>query len=111
MFDFTRTEQVGNWIESSDTIKTTGMSKAVIAIQKTNLIQRGILFTLFNPRPNKLGYAAVKCDASFDLTGYNCITIKCRGQGVNLKYKMLLRHKGMDTNSIVYGQIFTVFSE
>lgn len=111
LFDFTRADQVGNWIECSDTIKTTGMSKAVIVIQKTHLVQRGILFTLFNPRPNKLGYAAVRCDTNFDLSDYNCITIKCRGQGINFKYKMLLRHKGMDINSMVFGQTFTVINK
>lgn len=108
LFDFTRTDQLGNWTECSDTVKITGMSKAVFVIQKTQLIQRAILFTLFNPRPNRTGYAAVRCDTNFDLSGSKYIAIKCRGQGINYKYKMLLRHKGFDTNNVVYGQVFTV---
>ncbi|XP_034934402.1 uncharacterized protein [Chelonus insularis] len=107
LFDFTRTDQVGNWIECSDTVKTTGMSKAVLVIQKTQLVQRAILFTLFNPRPNKTGYAAIRCDTNFNLSDYHYITIKCRGQGINFKYKMVLRHKGLDKNAVVFGQVFT----
>ncbi|XP_015112456.1 uncharacterized protein LOC107038088 [Diachasma alloeum] len=107
LFDFTRTDQLGSWTECSDTVKTTGMSKAALVMQKTQLVQRAIFFTLFNPRPNRTGYAAVRCDTNFDLSGSNYITIKCRGQGTNWKYKMLLRHKGLDKNAVVYGQVFT----
>lgn len=109
LFDFTRTDQVNNWTEYSDTIKTAGMSKAVLVIQKTQLIQRAIFFTLFNPRPNKMGFAAVRCETNFNLQDFNYVTIKCRGQGTNLRYKMVLRHRGLiDNNSMVFGQVFTV---
>ncbi|XP_046735767.1 uncharacterized protein LOC124405145 [Diprion similis] len=107
LFDFTRgSDQAGSWSEHSDTVKPSGMSKAVMVTQKTQQFQRVILFTLFNPQPNGSGFASVRCDTSFDLSEFNSITVRCRGQGVNTKYKMLLRHKGLGKDSAVYGQIF-----
>ncbi|XP_015595123.1 uncharacterized protein LOC107267659 isoform X2 [Cephus cinctus] len=107
LFDFTRSDQLTNWTENSDTIKSTGMSKAILVLQKTQVFQRAILFTLFNPQPNGSGFAAVRCETTFNLSDFNNIILKCRGQGMNVKYKMLLRHKGLGKDSAVYGQIFT----
>ncbi|XP_024940766.1 uncharacterized protein LOC107267659 isoform X3 [Cephus cinctus] len=83
------------------------MSKAILVLQKTQVFQRAILFTLFNPQPNGSGFAAVRCETTFNLSDFNNIILKCRGQGMNVKYKMLLRHKGLGKDSAVYGQIFT----
>ncbi|XP_043476785.1 uncharacterized protein LOC122507882 isoform X1 [Leptopilina heterotoma] len=107
LFDFTRTDQLDSWTEYSDTIKPSGMSKAILVIQKTQLLQRAVLFTLFNPKPNGTGFAAIRCDTNFDLKQFQNIMIKCRGQGINQKYKMLLRHKGMGKDAVIYGQVFT----
>ncbi|XP_012278894.1 uncharacterized protein LOC105698861 [Orussus abietinus] len=108
LFDFTRSDEVDNWVESSDTTRPAGMSKAVLVMQKTEVYQRAVLFTLFNPQPNGSGFAAIRCDGSFNLSSVRCIIMKCRGQGANLKYKMLLRHKGLGKESPIYGQVFTV---
>ncbi|XP_012256215.1 uncharacterized protein LOC105686168 isoform X2 [Athalia rosae] len=108
LFDFTRgPDQAGSWSEHSDTVRSSGMSKAVMVMQKTQLFQRAILFTLFNPQTNGSGFASVRCETNFDLSEFSNITIRCRGQGVNIKYKMLLRHKGLGKDSAVYGQIFS----
>lgn len=78
-------------------------------MQKTHLFQRAIFFSLFVPKLSGAGFAAVKTDTSFDLRDYRYIAVKCRGQGVNFKYKMVLKHKNLGTNdSPVYGQVFMV---
>ena len=84
------------------------MSKAILVMQKTQIFQRAVLFTLFNPKPNGSGFAAVRCDTNFDLRQFQNIVIKCRGRGINQKYKMLLRHKGLFKDAVIYGQVFTV---
>ena len=108
LFDFTRLDQLDSWIENSDTIKPSGMSKAILVIQKTQIFQRAVLFTLFNPKPNGSGFAAIRCDTNFDLKQFQNIMIKCRAQGINQKYKMLLKHKGLCKDAVIYGQVFTV---
>ncbi|KAJ8679466.1 hypothetical protein QAD02_015253 [Eretmocerus hayati] len=108
LFDFTKTDHVNNWTEYSDTVRSTGMSKAALVIQKSQIIQRAILFTLFVPKMSGSGFAGIRTETNFDLREYHYIAIKCRGQGVNFKYKMVLRHKGLGKDSAVYGQVFTV---
>ncbi|OXU31878.1 hypothetical protein TSAR_010158 [Trichomalopsis sarcophagae] len=108
LFDFTRLDQLNNWTEHSDTAKPSGMSKAVLVLQKSQLFQRAIFFSLFVPKASGAGFAAIRTETNFDLREYHYIAIKCRGQGVNLKYKMVLRHKGLGRDSAVYGQVFTV---
>ncbi|XP_066587585.1 uncharacterized protein [Prorops nasuta] len=107
LFDFTRADYTSNWVEASDTIKSNGMSKAVMVIQKTQMFQRAVFFTLFIQRPSGSGFAAVRCDTNFDISECQNIIMKCRGHGINYRYKILLRHKGLDKNSVVYGQVFT----
>lgn len=108
LFDFTKTEQLTNWTEHSDTAKPTGMSKAALVIQKSQLIQRAIFFSLFVPRASGAGFAGIRLESNFDLRDYHYIALKCRGQGVNFKYKMVLRHKGLNKDAAVFGQIFKV---
>ncbi|CAG5097125.1 Protein of unknown function [Cotesia congregata] len=87
LFDFTTASNVDNWSEISDTVRTPGMSKAVLTLQKTQLFQRGIFFTLLNPQPNGAGFAGVRMPTTWDLSGYTSIEIKCRAQGNNEHYK------------------------
>lgn len=85
------------------------MSKAVLTLQKTQLFQRGIFFTLLNPQPNGAGFAGVRIPVNWDLSEYNNIEIKCRAQGHNEHYKLVLRHKGLAANEdISYEQTFDV---
>ncbi|XP_008553447.1 uncharacterized protein LOC103575436 [Microplitis demolitor] len=109
LFDFTTASNVNSWTEISDTVRTQGMSKAVLTLQKTQLFQRGIFFTLLNPQPNGAGFAGVRIPVNWDLSEYNNIEIKCRAQGHNEHYKLVLRHKGLAANEdISYEQTFDV---
>ncbi|XP_014205006.1 uncharacterized protein LOC111642847 [Copidosoma floridanum] len=108
LFDFTRLDELSGWTEHSDTVKPSGASKAALVLQKSQLFQRAVFFSLFAPRINGTGFAGIRADTSFDLREHQYIAIKCRGQGANFKYKMLLRHKGLGRDSVIYGQIFTV---
>lgn len=112
LFDFTRSGSDSAselWTETSDTMKgSTGMSKAALVIQKSPSFQRAVLFTLLNPKKTGNGYAAVQCETNFNLGDFNNISIRCRAQGINVHYKMILRHKARENNSLVYGQVFTV---
>ncbi|XP_057327723.1 uncharacterized protein LOC130669065 [Microplitis mediator] len=109
LFDFTTASNVNSWTEISDTVRTQGMSKAVLTLQKTQLFQRGIFFTLLNPQPNGAGFAGVRIPVNWDLTEYNNIEIKCRAQGNNEHYKIVLRHEGLASNEdISYEQTFDV---
>lgn len=108
LFDFTTMNDVNDWMESSDTVREVGMSKAVLTLQKTQLFQRAVFFTLLNPQANGAGFAGVRTLTNFNLTGYDTIDITCRAQG-NKHYKVVLRHRGMHRNSdIEYEQFFSV---
>ncbi|KAF7395107.1 hypothetical protein HZH66_008281 [Vespula vulgaris] len=86
LFDFTRMDNVNDWQEISDTVRTVGKSKATLVLQKTQVFQRAIFFTLLNPQPNGAGFA-----------------------GKNNHYKAVLRHKGFDSNKdLSYEQFFQV---
>ncbi|XP_012281116.1 uncharacterized protein C9E9.15 [Orussus abietinus] len=108
LFDFTQTENVKNWMEQSDTVRTVGKSKAVLALQTTQMFRRAIFFTLLNPQPNGAGFAGMITATSLDLSNYQKFDIRCRGQGSNSHYKVLLRQWGMDpTLDVTYEQLFT----
>lgn len=110
--DFTKsTEDISSWAEHSDSAKSNGNSKAVLVIQKTKLIQRAILFTLLNSKPNGQSgpcFASVNCEINIDLSEFRAVAIKCRGQGTNLHYKLLLKHDGIGKDAVVHGQTFMV---
>ncbi|XP_015112417.1 uncharacterized protein C9E9.15 isoform X2 [Diachasma alloeum] len=102
-------DNVDQWSEISDTVRTVGMSKAALTLQKTQVFQRAVFFTLLNPQPNGAGFAGVRVPTVWNLTEYRNIEIKCRGQGANDHYKVVLRHKGLSANNeISYEQFFTV---
>lgn len=107
LYDFTTLEDVNNWREISDTVRTVGMSKAVLALQVTQVFQRAVFFTLLNPQPNGAGFAGVRTRTNLNLTNFHNIEILCRGQGSNSHYKIVLRHKGLDSNEdVTYEQFF-----
>lgn len=108
LFDFTTETNVDDWNEVSDTVRTVGKSKAVLTLQTTQLFQHAIFFTLLNPQPNGAGFAGVETTTNLDLSTFGNIEICCRGQGRNSNYKIVLEHKGLDTNgSVTYEQFFT----
>ncbi|XP_065341264.1 uncharacterized protein LOC135940344 [Cloeon dipterum] len=94
LFDFTTLESVSDWTEMSDVVRTVGMSKATLTLQKTQVFQRAVFFSLLNPQPNGAGFAGVRKAVQLDLTGHTAIKVRARVQGPNLHYKMVLRHKG-----------------
>lgn len=111
LFDFTRMDNVNDWQEISDTVRTVGKSKATLVLQKTQVFQRAIFFTLLNPQPNGAGFAGVRTRVNLNLTDFETIVINCRGQGKNNHYKAVLRHKGLDSNNdLSYEQFFQVSS-
>ncbi|CAK9798549.1 hypothetical protein ANTPLA_LOCUS1656 [Anthophora plagiata] len=108
LFDFTTAENVDNWKEISDTVRTVGKSKAVLTLQTTQVFQQAIFFTLLNPQPNGAGFAGIRIRTNFNFSNFENIEINCRGQGNNSHYKVVLRHKGLDSNEdIAYEQFFT----
>ncbi|XP_076234701.1 uncharacterized protein LOC143179375 isoform X2 [Calliopsis andreniformis] len=108
LYDFTTADNVDNWNEISDTVRTVGKSKAVLALQTTQVFQRAIFFTLLNPQPNGAGFAGVRTMTNLNLSPFNNIEITCRGQGSNSHYKVILRHRGLHSNEdITYEQLFT----
>lgn len=107
LFDFTKMDNVDDWQEISDTVRTVGKSKATLVLQKTQVFQRAVFFTLLNPQPNGAGFAGVRTPTNLNLSDYEKIEITCRGQGNNSHYKAVLRHKGRSSNEdISYEQYF-----
>ncbi len=109
LFDFTSNDaDVSGWIESSDTVRKPGMSKAVIAIQKTQLFQRAVFFALLNPQPNGAGFAGVRHPVRFDLSRFSSLELKVRGQGLTTHFKVVLKHHNeVGDGSPSYEQFFT----
>lgn len=90
LFDFTSCDpsEADSWMEVSDTVREPGMSKAVFALQRTMLFQRGVMFAMINPQPNGAAFAGVQRTLPRGIerhTNYTGITLRVRGQGL-LKY-------------------------
>jgi hypothetical protein len=95
LFDFTAPDaDVSGWVESSDTVRQPGMSKAAIVLQKSQLFQRAVFFGLLNPQPNGAGFAGVRHSTDFDLSKFSSVEVKLRGQGNNKNFKLYLKHHG-----------------
>merc|ERR1712215_467902 len=96
IFDFNSEEkftndEAGNWYESSDTVRTAGMSKAAFSLQKSKLFQRAVMFAVINPQPNGAGFAGVKVNISFeDYQDKEGIQLRIRGQGNLKNWKVVL---------------------
>lgn len=109
LFDFTNVQDLDDWREVSDTVRTVGKSKAVLTLQRSQLFQRAVFFTLLNPQENGAGFAGVRKQTNLNLSRFKNIKIICRGQGQNSNYKISLRHRGQNSNEDVsYEQFFTV---
>ncbi|XP_008202164.1 uncharacterized protein LOC103315391 isoform X1 [Nasonia vitripennis] len=107
VLDFTKLDNLNGWMESSDTVRRVGMSKATLTLQKTQVFQRAVFFTLLNAQPNGAGFAGMRIPVSWDLREYDELRIRCRGQGQNSHYKIVLRHKGQSSSDEVeYEQFF-----
>lgn len=98
-----------NWKEISDTVRTVGKSKAALVLQTTQVFQHAVFFTLLNPQPNGAGFAGIRTMTNLNLSNFENIDINCRGQGNNIYYKVVLRHKGLHSNEdVTYEQFFMV---
>ncbi|XP_075211311.1 uncharacterized protein LOC142318757 isoform X2 [Lycorma delicatula] len=107
LFNFTTICDLDGWTEQSDVVREVGMSKAVITLQKTQLFQRAIVFTLLNPQPNGAGFAGVRTNTQLNLTDYSKVVLYLRGQGQNSGYKVVLRHKNQNNEPFPsYEQMF-----
>ncbi|XP_077284575.1 uncharacterized protein LOC143910086 [Arctopsyche grandis] len=108
IFDFTKMDNVNDWIEQSDPVRTVGMSKAVLTLQKTQIFQRAIFFALLNPQPNGAGFAGMrKIDFIMNLREFDGLELRCRAQGEFNGFKIVLRHKNMnDEPNVSYEQMF-----
>ncbi|CAH2243125.1 jg14419 [Pararge aegeria aegeria] len=96
LFDFTKTDDVDNWQEQSDTVRSVGMSKAVFVIHRNAEFRRAIFFALLNPQPNGAGFAGIRALGTYNLTGRTKLQLLCRGQGQFNGFKVVLRHKGLN---------------
>ncbi|XP_072936455.1 uncharacterized protein [Epargyreus clarus] len=96
LFDFTKNDDVNDWQEQSDTVRSVGMSKAAVVLHQNTEYRRAIFFVLLNPQLNGAGFAGIRAIRTYDLTGYSCLQIRCRAQGQYNGYKVVLRHKGLN---------------
>ena len=96
LFDFTTTPNLLGWAESSDTVRNEGMSKASFVLQKTQIYQRAVLFTLLLAQPDGAGFAGVGYYGDWDLRNHEALHIECWGHGEAEEHKIYLRHKGQE---------------
>lgn len=85
------------------------MSKAVFVLQHTQVFQRAVFFSMLNPQPNGAGFAGVRTDVSFDVSGCSQLELDLRAQGSASYYKVLFRHNG-ETGEGTFEQVFQVSS-
>ncbi|KAK4035563.1 hypothetical protein OUZ56_027651 [Daphnia magna] len=113
LFNFTDPNaNISTWVESSDTVRQPGMSKASIVLQKAQLFQRAIFFALLNPQPNGAGFAGVRTPVDFDLSSFSTLKMKLRGQGQATNFKIIIKHHGeVGDGSPSYEQFFTATNE
>jgi len=80
-------EDAAAWYESSDTVRTAGMSKASFSLQRSRLFQRAVVFALLNPQPNGAAFAGVKVDGAVAGEGEDWagLELRLRARG-NLAY-------------------------
>ncbi|XP_018024619.1 uncharacterized protein C9E9.15 isoform X2 [Hyalella azteca] len=110
LYDFRTLDSVEDWIESSDTVRTPGKSKAVFTLQKTREFQRGVFFSLLNPQPNGAGFAGAASRRRWDLKGNTGLELRVRAQGDCDTYKLVLYHKDQapSTGACAYEVFFTL---
>ena len=94
LFDFTVLPNLENWVESSDTVREVGMSKASLVLQITQKYQRAILFTLLNPQPTGACFAGFRSPTDFDSSKYKAVQLRLKGvKGDLWRYKILLTNQ------------------
>ncbi|XP_063359081.1 uncharacterized protein LOC134648491 isoform X1 [Cydia amplana] len=96
IFDFTGSDGVDGWQEQSDTVRSVGMSKAVLVMHQNTEYKRAIFFALLNPQTNGAGFAGVRALRKYDLTGHTKLQLQCRAQGQFNGFKVVLRHKDLN---------------
>jgi len=95
LFDFTDpATNLDSWVESSDTVREVGMSKASFVVQQTRQYRRAVFFALLNPQPNGACFAGFRNDqVDFDPSQYKSIQLRIANTRGDLKrYKLLLSH-------------------
>lgn len=97
MFDFQNANNLDNWSEQSDTLRTLGRSKATFDLYKTKTKQCAILFTLLRPLPNGACFSGVRTMTQLNLKGYNYISFFCKARGNANVYKIILKHNNLET--------------
>lgn len=90
-------------------MRTVGKSKATLVLQTTQLFQNAVFFSLLHPQPNGAGFVGVRIPVEMNLSEYEKIVIRCRGEGANTWYKIVLRHNNQLANDeITYEHVFKV---
>ncbi|XP_071539597.1 uncharacterized protein [Panulirus ornatus] len=108
LYDFRTISSLDNWRESSDTVRLPGKSKGAFVLQKTQLFQRAVMFSLLNPQPNGAAFVGFSTNDDWDLSQYSGLEMKVRGQGDNYVYKVNLRHKGQGEGSVSYEAFYEI---
>ncbi|XP_048001167.1 uncharacterized protein LOC125237960 [Leguminivora glycinivorella] len=108
IFDFTGPDGVEEWQEQSDTVRSVGMSKAVLVMHQNTEYKRAVFFALLNPQTDGSGFAGVRDLRAYDdLTGYTKLQLRCRAQGQFNGFKVVLRHKGLNNDpNFTFEQLF-----
>ncbi|TRY77210.1 hypothetical protein TCAL_12559 [Tigriopus californicus] len=110
-FDFGQIDNLDGWFESSDTVREPGKSKASFVLQKTQVFQRAIFFSVLNPQENGAGFAGYRVGTDLDLSAVNGLQIRCRSQGSATHYKILLRDESSITGDGSFEAVFQPSSE
>ncbi|KAG7177597.1 uncharacterized protein LOC121861347 [Homarus americanus] len=108
LYDFRTISSLENWQESSDTVRTPGMSKGAFVLQKSQLFQRAVMFSMINPQPNGAGFVGFVNHDKWNLSYFSGIELKVRGQGENYIYKVNFKHKGQGDGSISYEAFYEI---
>jgi hypothetical protein len=91
LFNFTTIGSLDTWVESSDTVREVGMSKASFVLQKTQIYQNAIFFALLNPQPSGACFAGYRSPTNFDSSNYKAVQLLLRGvHGDLFRYKIVL---------------------
>jgi len=95
LFNFTDpATDLDGWVESSDTVRDVGMSKASFVIQQTRQYRRAIFFALLNPQANGACFAGFRTESiQFDPSHYQAVQLRLRNaRGDLTRYKVNLNH-------------------
>ena len=66
------------------------------------------MFSMLNPQPNGAGFVGFNTNATWDLSAYNGVELRVRGQGDNYVYKVNFRHNGQGSGDIAYEVLYEV---